>query len=371
MTSGRNDFTAFVRSLRDRDEGPDHETIDRTLEALRRALCSELKRLGLWECPPSFLGVLGHERWLLSSDDEAIADDALDDLVADCYVYVFLTRSQSLCAQLERKPSIDGLVFTSIRHFLYERQKASDPIGFRVFEMVRLTVRQAVNDGWLFVLSGDPRVRNETILSFSPHSEEDLAEARRVAEEVTGWLDELGLGLVTARRAEREAVLETLYRLLARLESLGLDPVCFQHLIEPLKREAKSRWIAVFDQWQGDLAVESCGGLTSLVRIARPAHDLEAADYFRKLGVAMRERIDQYEGGGRTKEYLWRLWQFVTDLAQHEVERVSQRKIAAQLGIPRDRLPGLFETLGELIDDCCAMLAEGPVRLESEEGALW
>ena len=51
-------FTAYVRS-----SDPGDRDVVPVLAELRRALRAEIKRRGLWETSPSYLGVYGAERW--------------------------------------------------------------------------------------------------------------------------------------------------------------------------------------------------------------------------------------------------------------------------------------------------------------------
>lgn len=93
---------------------------------------------------------------------------ALGELVADCYAFIFVDRLQSLKRHLEDKPDIDGLVLLNVRHFLHERQREHDPLGFRIFELLYAAVEEAVSSGALSLLAGDKKIRNDTLLASAP-----------------------------------------------------------------------------------------------------------------------------------------------------------------------------------------------------------
>src|SRR5437660_1292495 len=110
-------FTAFVRGQQG-EETPDADLLHDAWDGLQAALGGELKRRGLWQSSPCYLGVYGYERW----DAEGTVGDpmshawcrtrpaqsALEELVTDCWDYVFSERMRSLKLQLAEKENIDG-----------------------------------------------------------------------------------------------------------------------------------------------------------------------------------------------------------------------------------------------------------------------
>src|SRR5688500_20077803 len=84
-TSGPSVFTAFVHCLQG-ERTPDADLFHDAWHGLRAALVSEMKKRGLWQSPPCYLGAYGWESW----DTEAPqgsgagrAQGALGELVAD------------------------------------------------------------------------------------------------------------------------------------------------------------------------------------------------------------------------------------------------------------------------------------------------
>src|SRR6185295_7939494 len=99
-------FTEYVRGASG-DSPQDRSRFDGLLTSLRSVLIQELKRRDLWNAPPRFLGVFGGNRW-----EEA---DLPDELVLDCFEYVFIRRIQGLRNQAKVHPDIDGLIVLNVQ----------------------------------------------------------------------------------------------------------------------------------------------------------------------------------------------------------------------------------------------------------------
>jgi hypothetical protein len=363
-------FTEHVRLLaggRPLDEG----SLAPLWSALRAALRGELLRRGLWESPPAYLGIYGWDTWEAPGET---GQGALEELLFECYSYIFVQRLRGLQAQLAVKPNIDGLVFLNIRHFLHERQREHDPLGSQVFEVLRSAVRLAIAEGTLHVLSGDEGVRNDTVLGFSPEARSPVASREEIAALVPSWNDDLLPDLVTLRGQRQEEVVRRLRERLPDLRREGFAAFSFKDLIGPLKVDVRKRWVAILDQSQGE-AVPQDGGEEgrSRVRVVSPDQQVEERQLFRWLVDCVLTGLKNLDTGEKTREYLMTLWQFVRLQASEgegivapdsrlgqllrearDEERPSMRRLAEQLRIPRERLPGLYETLGSLLERCRA-----------------
>lgn len=361
-------FTAYVRSLDDHGEPPNARAFQEVLKDLRKALRAELQKRGLWDAPPSYLGVYGGTRW-----DEGADSAALEELLAECYSYIFVARLRSLKAQLLQKLNIDGLVFLNIRHFLHERQKEHDPLGAQVFEVLWAAVRAAVDAEQLHILAGDSKIRNDTILGFEPGADPATAQRANLQAVAVRWNDELLPDLVTLRGRRQEEIAERLRGRLVDLRNEGISVFRFKDLIDPLKADVRTRWAAVLEYEAGEVAVEKGDGEPPrLLRIIAPDTRLEERQIFRRLVGCVLERLAALEVPRKTRRYLETLWGFVRLQAQGAVsgplagvdrklleqlaeeERPSHRKISEALGIPRERLPELYGILGDLLDGCHA-----------------
>lgn len=350
---GRHDreaacFGAYVRSLA-AGRDPDPELLDAVLERLRRLLSAELRRRGLWQAPPCYLGIHGGSWW-------QDGGEPLDELVAECYGFVFLERLRSLTSRAHVPGAAEGLVRLGVRHFVHDRQRAFDPLGYRVFEALHGAVRRLVEKGELRVVRGDPRIRNATLLAYSraPGQEWDGGLEERVA----GWgRDLLPLVLDYHGRGGAQRFLE---ERLAALPDRGVGAFRFKELIDALKRQARADWSEILN---GETAPRpSQDG-----RLAGPEPEAAAADGFRKLTACVEASIAAAADDEATRRYLGALWTFVHAYAtEADVEEgprgelPSRRRLAALLGIPRDRLPELFRILGRATERCRERL-HGPV----------
>ncbi|HSU82385.1 MAG TPA: hypothetical protein VLR69_08180 [Thermoanaerobaculia bacterium] len=326
-------FTAFVSGLRGAAT-PDADLFHDTWHGLRAALAQEMKRRGLWESPPHYLGVCGWERWdseTPAGSGPARAQSALGELVADCYAFIFVDRLQSLKRHLEEKPEIDGLVLLNIRHFLHERQRMHDPLGFRIFEMLQAAVEEAVASGDLHVLAGDRKIRNDTLLGFDPAADPlpTPADWERIA---LRWNDELMPGLVTAQTRRLAAVVRRLRELLLELPGLGVEAFRFKDLLDPLKRDARGRWATLLaEEEEGGVSGQSC----------------------EEVARSVSASIERLEADSRTRTQLRTLWHHLWRQQGEEAQEAgrpsSYRQLGQLLSIPRERLPALFDLLRQLV----------------------
>lgn len=364
---------AFTRYVKDLGAGgePSRESFDEMWEALRAALAHELKRCSLWTASPSFLGVYGWSSWREIDDSGGRQERALDELMTDVYSHVFLKRLARLTAQLKVKPEIDGLVFLYIRNFVHDRRKAHDPLGFRVFENLRIAVRQAIDDGELRVLEGDPKITSSTVLAFASQAAADEpAAAPAVHAIVDGWNGDLDPGMMTASGPERQALVERLRTRLSELEAEGIAVFRFRDLITPMKRETRSRWAAIFELEGGaSISVESEDLNTTAATAALPGEPLETRDSFRKLSGRIAERLEQIDVPSKTRRYLRTLWTFLGSFAcDDRMDALpSNRKLSSLLEIPRERLPGLYNTLREVVRHDGLQFAP-PLRMADDVG---
>jgi hypothetical protein len=340
-TSTPSAFTAFVRDLRG-IRTPDADLFHDVWHGLRAALAGEMKKRGLWQSPPSYLGAYGWESWdseAPQGSGSAREQSALGELVADCYTFVFVDRVRSLKRHLETKPDIDGLVLLNVRHFLHERQKVHDPLGFRVFELLRAAVEEALSAGDLHLLAGDRKIRNDTLLGFHPGAE-PLATPAGWERIVLHWNDELMPDLVTARTRRLAAVVRRLRELLLELPQHGVEAFRLKDLLDPLKRDARGRWAALTpaeDTLQALAPPELAGSGPSFEDLAR--------------GVSA--SIERVEADSRTRAQLRTLWHHLWrqhgEDGQDGGQPPSHRQLEQHLCIPRDRLPALFGLLRQLV----------------------
>jgi hypothetical protein len=359
-TSTPSVFTAFVRSLQG-ERTPDADLFHDVWHGLRAALAGEMKKRGLWQSPPCYLGAYGWERW----DSEAPRTDprepgssargaqvsALGELVADCYAFIFVDRLQSLKRHLEEKTDIDGLIRLNIRHFLHERQREHDPLGFRIFELLQAAVEDAVASGALHVLAGDKKIRNDTLLGFDPAVGQQPTPPD-LAPFVIRWNDELMPALITARGRQQTTVVRQLQECLLELPRHGIEAFRFKDLLDPLKRDTRGRWAALLEEEEkGSVALSLDAVQTPSPGV--PESNVESRQSFEHLTRSVSTSIDRLEADSRTRTQLTTLWHYLW--RQHGAEGEagkrppSYRQLGQRLNIPRERLPVLFALLRQLV----------------------
>jgi hypothetical protein len=344
-TSMPSVYSAFVDGLQ-RERTPDADLFHDAWHGLRAALVSEMKKRGLWQSPPCYLGAYGWESW----DTEA-PQGALGELVADCYAFIFVDRLQSLKRQLQDKPDIDGLVLLNIRHFLHERQRVHDPLGFRIFELLQAAVEEAISSGALYILAGDKKIRNDTLLGFHPAAEQQSTPAD-LEPIVLRWNDELMPALVTARTRQQTAVVRQLRECILELPQRGIEAFRFKDLLHPLKRDARGRWAAILEEGETwSVAPSSDAGQVPTPVL--PGSTVESRESFKHLTRCVSTSIDRMEADSRTRTQLMTLWHYLWrqhgDAGQETVRPNSYRQLGQRLNIPRERLPVLFALLRQLV----------------------
>jgi hypothetical protein len=67
-----------------------------------------------------------------------------ESLLSDCYEFAIYERFNALKAQSEKGNNVDGYICLNINHFLFERQRRCDPIGYKVGTTAQRAVQKAV-----------------------------------------------------------------------------------------------------------------------------------------------------------------------------------------------------------------------------------
>jgi hypothetical protein len=222
-------------------------------------------------------------------------------------------------------------------------------------------------------------VGNDTVLSLAadadPWLPDDPGEATRrqeaVASLAAAWNADLLPDLVTARGRARDAVAAQLARRLPELAGEGVTVLRFRDLLDPLRRDLRERWAALLWGARGTAVarghVETVEGGDEDAGLARvlllyqppPAPDVAAQQRlgFRNLTDCIAGEVEGLETDERTAAYLATLWQFLRTCAGAAEPVPSRRKLARFLHIPRDRVPGLLDVLGDIVRRCQRRLA--------------
>lgn len=358
-------FTRYVQAIAARSRSAD-EMAEDVRAALRKVLVRELRWRSLWTGSPVYVGILGWTSW--APGDTEGTTSPLDDLLSDAYLFVFGKHLQQLLNQLRVSPTIDGLVVVYVRHFLTDRQKHHDPLGYRLFEMSCAVVRGSVAAQELHVLRGTPAIRNETILGAVPDADPAQASSvERLRPLVARWNDALLPDLITAERAARRKVSENLRDRLLDLEAEGVVVFRFKDLLDALKEDVRARWGHFYRQEDGETAIEEdADGIRQLVHILRPEMRIEDLDGFKKLVRCVSNLIPKVDTRQKTRVYLEKLWNFLRRWSLGVREALpSHRDLEGELEIPRDRFPGLYQTLAQLTRRCQGTLSGAVVEIDA------
>lgn len=334
---GESIFAVYLSHLEQWGDVQDRRLFDQMWDGLRAILRRELSRRDLWRHSPGFLGLYGSDRW---------DDQTLDDLTQDCYLFVIHERRRALVAQLRNRHDIHGLIVRNVRSYLFETQRRHDPLGFRVYEQLQLAARNLARDGELDIVRGDSRVRNDTIMEFTTlePSFEPIASASPAALADVGarWCDQLLPDLVAARGHAVRGLQQRLQACFRELPDQDAPRFRFGDLVDAVKGEARRRWTAVGGQELAETNPLAHGGADD------PVHQQIEWERYGELLQYLESAVDAFPGRRRTRQYLRRL---LTYLCNHAAQAEapgrlpSSRRLAETLGIPRDRLAGLFDTL--------------------------
>jgi len=228
----------------------------------------------------------------------------------------------------------------------------------------------ALAQGELYVLDGDPQVRNGTLLGFRPLAPVE-GSPRSLEPLVAHWNDVLLPELLLARGKRQEEVWAKLRRLFREIEREGIATFRFRDLLDPLKSDTRRRWASLLDvAAQG--AVKAGGATVLETRGVAPETAVESRQSLERLD----RHVSAALGGAaaldpKTRDYLSTLWQYLrvssgaapqvhgTDRWAAELaadESLSHRRLSELLGIPRERLPGLFGILRRWVEEATAHL---------------
>ncbi len=353
-------FTHYV-SVVGSGTPPPAELFEELWQALRAALISEMKKRSAWSTPPSYLGVLGCNAWALPNDRGL--DDPLDELLSECFSFVFLRRIEGLVRQLAHKPNIDGLVFRSIRNFLHDTQRKHDPLGYRVFERLRAAIDTLVARGQLRqAVAG--RLLSASLLSFQ--NDRPPATAAVLSKAVAGWAEEVLPKLFHGTQEAHQEVVRRLARRLSELPEHGVNSFVLGELLQPLKANIRGAWAAQLAQDQGAVGIENDEDRRSAVLLVEPEPEIEDRDLFRKLVACIDRQLRASTAAPKSQRYLLSLWAYLRAFAagdgsleglRQDGRLPSHRRLAKTLDIPRDRLPGMFKALGKELQHCHAAIS--------------
>ncbi len=370
-------FTRWIGLLSKEDE-PTGGDFDDVWTLLRRWVRRALQRRGMWDRRPVYLGILGAGSWVQhdSADGEGVPKggtrDALDELVQEVYVEVFVKRLPTLTRYVQKGRTVEAVVRRAIDQAIHERQSARDPLGQRLYQWLRSAAQMGVDRGLVTLLDGGAKIQSASVLHLGGRRADGPSAIADLDEHVRLWNDELFVDWLTAKGRESEQVVARLADLLLDLPSHGIDTVRFEILVQALTRDTRSRLAVLFQEWQplariwttGEADAEPLGAWDD------PRIVEEARDRFQALAGCVEQRIDGVDAQQRTREQLRRLWRLLgiwaramatgpgsshdrrwSDLFKGD-GFPSDRELGRLLSLRHDRIKDLMTTLKQQILPC-------------------
>lgn len=231
-------FSKYLDSLDQSGQPRDQTIFDELWKALRVAIVREMRFRSLWGTPPGDVGYYGADNWS--------EGNVLDELITDCYIYIFDRRMDRLRKQRSVEANIDDLVHRIIKLFLYGAQKDHDPLGYRIFESLRSAIESLLRRDAIYILEGGPKISNNTVLGFTADSDpQALSLDVDLVPQVEVWNDDLLPDLITAKLGPRAGVLSKLETCISQLPAAGVEAFRFRDLLQPFKRDVRTRWRAL------------------------------------------------------------------------------------------------------------------------------
>lgn len=349
--SGDLKFTEYIHALTSGNGSPSQHLFNAMWKKLLRVMRSQLTRRSLSGLPPSCLGVYGARSWSEKC--------ALEDLAADCHQFVFLDRLEGMCAHLRVKQNVEGIVYRNIHYFFYEKQRRYDPLGFSVYVLLQRSVHLLLSDGSIHVCNEDRRIDSGSLLTFDTQTCAKPASADTISSKISYWREALLTDVALACGKNRHEVKKRLAQRILSLGEEGVNSFWFRDLYSVVSTESRSQLRAIWLKEQGSITFDVDGEEGSKIAFVNPDTSVEDREWAHKFIRSMSDLIDGLPEGSRrqakTKVYLQKLWEFIKSAYLSEggdCQNFSNRSLARQLSIPRERIAFLKEELQVFADQC-------------------
>ncbi len=340
--------TTFTEHVR--DFGPNCDPAGCVLPKLEQLLRRRMRQRNLLTAPPNFLGYSGITAW--------DAPGAFEDVVVDCYIFAFLDRLQGLRNQLRIRPNIDGLISRNAKHFLLERQKRYDPVGYAVFGNVEGAASDMVAAGELAAEgTGEGRLQNSSVLRL-----DQLAAAGELAttDRLRGLLAEAPdwaevLQYLTSTTEEGQVWVAEFLR---QLRAAGVVAVRVGDVVAAIAEQVREDWAARHAVPASQLGQEGEEDFGVVVRLVWPDTRAADQDQWEMLKRVVPEQIGRLERQQRVRDRLAKVFQELVRLVEAGgPSPPSQADLVRELGVPRETVSTDFSLLREVIS---GILPENP-----------
>ncbi|MFC1848621.1 hypothetical protein ACFL27_00290 [candidate division CSSED10-310 bacterium] len=154
MIEPENIFRNHLRQLGEKILPP-----QKVLDGLGHLLKEEMMARDIWYCSPSFLGY--YDDWAFRWQNQTV----FQKLTLDCYEFAILKRYRTLIAHASLNHDEVRSIQRNVKHFLIEKQRDNDPIGYAVYCNVKGAVQKGVAEQKLFLRSSEI-LKNETLIRF-------------------------------------------------------------------------------------------------------------------------------------------------------------------------------------------------------------
>ncbi len=321
--------------------GTTSDPAEQVLQALERLLQHRMRQKNLLSASPGALGYSGVSNWA--------APNALEDIVADCYIYAIAQRVVALQKQLKIKPNVDGLISRNVKNFLLERQRRHDPLGYATFGNVKGAALDGVAANAIVLENLDRgKIYNETVLRFTdgrpgaPATPELIQNAVRAA---TGWVE----ALRTLTESTEEGRMWVL-GFIRQLQEAGATTIRCGDLIAAVASRVRAEWGTRHAEPAGDLAREGDDEFGTTVRMVWPDESVEARERWERLKRLIPDCIAHLDRQERVRDRLAGVFAaLIAAIEEGGHAPPTQAELIERTGIARATLSDDFRLLREII----------------------
>lgn len=290
---------------------------------LKYVICRELRRLGHWHLPPSFLGYAGAS-WSES--------DALDDLVQDAYLVCIFKRLRKLGEYLRVSGTVEGAVHWKLQRYLVDCRRGANPSRTRIFNNVKAASATLIQREQAHLVNGH-LLRSATIIvaqgGTQPNSLEQLAEF--LAAELND------VSFVTAISRECEASRILIENALFKKLAAGLTGYQIGHVVQLFAEASFSfQELAALNSTFVSDPNHIIADFLPDFRTISPEHRYQQSEDFTKLLGELTVHVQSTVPSPRIRERVLNMLNYLAKLIQsgEDLRSLTQAEIARRLGVP-------------------------------------
>ena len=317
----------------------------------------ELKRRGIYDAPPGYLGYPDRSDW---SEGDGIM------LLAHEFGHWTLKRIESLHAKLDTYGNIDPMIIRNVRYYVTECQQIGDPVGYSTFENVRGATKEAITEGWI---EGDHSFRSAPpaeLVFFpkggTPDSPAPEHEINRVLTIQPYWLELIRK--LDRRHADARRLLKTAYQTLFDdgIKALRVQEVA-RALRDHARVEAETGWSELEVGHEMDEA-----GQRLPVLMTEGLESLSEWWAYEERVRGIRTRIARLGETDRAV-HIRRLFEEILRMVENG-DNVTQRELGRRIGLKRSTISDYIREIRMLWNEKDSdPSSRGPLRGVVESGS--